>query len=109
MTKRASEETKQHWITNIQNQRASGFSIERWCKMNNIAMHAFHYWQKKFFPKAAIDRSAFIEIQDEKKECDSLISAGIVIEFQGIYIHLKRQFDPSTLKQCLKIVREVTC
>lgn len=109
MAKPTSEKVKHQWVANIQHQRASGLSIERWCQTNNIRTHVFHYWKRKLFPKATIDRSAFVEIQSEKKATDSLNQAGIFIEFQGVRIHLDRHFDSSTLKQCLKVVKEIVC
>lgn len=54
MARPASEETKQQWRTNIQNQHASGLPIERWCQANNIVKHAFHYWQKKLSLKLSL-------------------------------------------------------
>jgi hypothetical protein len=108
MGKPSSEEVKHQWLEKIQKQRASGLSIQSWCKANNIINHVFYYWEKKIFPKSIVDRSDFVELSN-KKNADALIRSEIFIEVQGMRIHVDRQFDPSTLKQCLKVIKEMSC
>lgn len=102
MTKPFSQEKRQEWKENILKQRESGLSINFWCLENNIASHTFYYWKNKLFPKTDLTRSCFTELTDEN-------GTGITIEFQAFCIHLDRQFDSSTLKRCLEVLKEVKC
>jgi len=104
-----SEDKKQQWNENILKQRESGLSVAVWCHENNFNTHTFGYWQKKLFPKI-LDSSAFAEIKD-RKDSENFIGkgAGITMEYQGVRIHLDKQFDLSVLKQCLEILRGAVC
>jgi len=97
------------WNENILKQRESGLSVAAWCSENNFNAHTFGYWQGKLFPKK-LDCSNFTEIKDKTNSEDfNLKRAGIVLEYQGIYIHLDKKFDSSVLRQCLAVVRGTIC
>lgn len=105
-----SEESKDQWKKNILKQRESGLSIACWCRNNNIADHSFYYWQRKFSLTTILDRSSFTEISDQKQIGTSdLKGAGIIIEYQGMRIHLEQQFETSVLKQCIEVLKETMC
>lgn len=107
MSRSLSEEKKQQWKNNILKQRESGLSVAAWCRENNVNTHTFGYWQSKIFSKD-LDSSSFTEIID-KKNPTNFKRTGIVLEYQGIHIHLDKEFDSSVLKQCLEIVRGAIC
>lgn len=109
MAKRAPEVLGQQWKVSILKQRESGLSIASWCRQNNIAVHTFYYWRDKLFTRATIDRSDFKEILEQKNVDISNKNSGIFLEYQGISIHIDRQFDPSALKECLKALKEMSC
>jgi hypothetical protein len=109
MPQQTSKEIQQQWKDNILKQRASGLSIASWCRQNNIIVSAFYYWRDKFFPQAILDHSDFTEIPNAKKTAISDKKPGISIEYQGIRILLDQQFDPSALKQCLEILKALSC
>ena len=108
MPRPASEEKKHQWEKNILKQQESGLSIPSWCHQNEISLYVFYYWKTKLFPKPGLERSAFSELFDDK-ECSVDTKAGLVIEYQGARIHVDRQFDPFTLKQCLNLLKGVEC
>ena len=98
----ASQEKRSMWEQKIRLQQQSGLSIERWCRENQISPHTFHYWKDRLFPKTVLTHSSFIELSDGK-------GTGIIIEHQGVRIHLDRHFEPETLKRCLAALKEITC
>lgn len=107
MAPRLSKEKRQKWKENILKQRESGLSATRWCAENDIVIYQFWYWQKKLFPKNVLDRSSFRELSD-KKSSPVPNQQGITIEYHGIRL-LLGQFESSTLKTCLEVLREVAC
>ena len=110
MSRTFSKEKRQQWKDHILKQRESGLSIVCWCRQNNILSQAFYYWQRKLFPKPILDRSDFTEVEDGKSsEAFDLKGTGITIEYHGIIIHLEKQFDHLTLKQCLTALKEAAC
>lgn len=110
MPKGLSEEQKQEWKKRVIDQRSSGLSAAKWCSQNKIANNTFHYWSKKLFPVPAVTSSSFTEISIEKRDpCLESKDSGIKVEYQEIYIHLDKCFDPKTLKQCLSALKEASC
>ena len=102
MPKPLSPEKRLEWEEKIQQQQASGLSIERWCLKAQIKTHTFHYWKDRLHPKVLLDRSCFTELSNAK-------SPGISIEYQGIRIHVDNQFDSITLQRCLAVLMGVKC
>lgn len=103
MAEPLSEEMKQQWKETIFEQRQSKLSIAAWCRQNKIVVHTFYYWQSKLFPKSPLNRSLFIEAVDGLGKP----SAEIILKYQGFDIHLNGDFNPSSLKRCLEVLK--TC
>ena len=101
MAKPLSEEVQKQWKDKIDEQRNSNLSIAAWCRQNGGNVHVFYYWQKKFYPKSPLSRSVFTEIIPKDEP-----SSGIVLEYQGISIHIHRHFDQLVLKKCLEVLKE---
>lgn len=95
-------EKQEEWKKLIQEQQASGLSIEQWCRDKGLRPHMFFYWRSRLFPKPKLNRKSFMEI-------DSLKDTGISIECNSIRIFLEKDFDPNVLKNCLKILKEFKC
>jgi len=102
MAKPFSKDLKRQWEENILKQRQSKLSIASWCRQNNLAAHVFYYWQSRLFAKPALDHSSFLEAVEEKND-----SSGIVLEYQGIKLHIEEHFNSSALKKCLEVLK--TC
>lgn len=101
MPKPLSLEKKLEWQERIRKQQESGLPIERWCRENQIAKHTFCYWRDKLSSKS-LSRSSFSELKDVEK-------TGIKLEYSGIFIHLDKDFESSTLKNCLAVLKEIKC
>jgi hypothetical protein len=91
MTKSSLAE-KEIWAERIQEQQASGLSIKKWCQSKKLWPHAFYYWKKALAP------ITFQEIADTSR-------CRVEITYQGVKIHL----ESSSLKQCLSVLKELTC
>jgi hypothetical protein len=96
-----SQEKRQEWEERFHKQKASGLSIKHWCRANQITSQSFHYWRAKLLPKE-VARSCFTELVDTK-------DVGILLEYNGVRIHLEKHFDVLTLKHCLEALRGITC
>ena len=107
----ASDAIKEQWKKRILNQRQSWLSIAAWCRQNHIVPYTFYYWRDKFLPKTSLDRTDFKEIPEQSFE-GALVqgqNSGISLQYHEFCIHLDRQFDLPCLKECLKILKEVSC
>jgi len=101
MTKQFSSEKRREWEEKVHKQEASGLSISRWCRENQIPIHMFHYWKNRIFPPT-LDRLSFTELVDHK-------GTGLAIECRGVRIYLDKNFEPSTLVRCLTVLKALKC
>lgn len=97
MAKPLSSEQRQEWAEKIQAQRASGLSVDRWCKNNQIASHVFYYWKQRLFPQPP-SQGCFTELVDQQ-------GCSIDIECQGSHIRI----ESPTLKQAFHILKGLKC
>lgn len=105
-----SEEVKQQWKERVLKQRESGLSMAAWCRNHNIAVHSLGYWRDKFFPKnTELSRSDFCEIPSKNKVTGVLDKPGLFLEYQGVRIYVEKAFEYSSLKQCLRAIKEAQC
>jgi len=100
MPRPTSEEKRCEWQEKVRLQQESGQNIAHWCRVNQVHYDSFLYWRKRFSaPPAQIDRSSFKELSDPSA------IAGITIEYKEAKITLTKQFDSSTLTQCLQVLK----
>jgi hypothetical protein len=97
----SSPEKIRAWEETILQQQKSGLSIERWCRENQVVVCQFHYWKSKLFPRQ-ITASGFKELPQAR-------DVGLTIDCDGIRIHLDPDFDSTTLKRCLAVIKEMRC
>ena len=103
MAQRFSTEKKREWKEKILDQQKSNQSILQWCRKNQVPYHSFLYWKNRLFSDLSFSRASFKELSSETKE------SGIAIQCKGMQILLSKNFDPITLKQSLRILKEALC
>lgn len=99
------------WSKKIKQWKFSGKSARAWCHQNQVVYTTFMGWCKRL----EINKSAqtiqkrslknqFIELKDPTK-----VYPEISLEYNGVIIHLKGEFDHSLMKKCLAVLRGVQC
>ena len=102
------------WKDKVLECQASGKTIRAWCLENHIPITTFYGWkarlQKSFKDrplaksKAKKVKQGFVELKDPTP-CDP----GLILECEGIKIHLQANFDSLILRRCLDCLRGVRC
>jgi hypothetical protein len=110
----ASGKKDPQWKDKVLEWQASGKSIRAWCLENQIPVTTFYGWkarlQKSLKDKSLAKSKAkkikqeFIELKDPQS-CDS----GLILEYEGVKIHLQSNFDQLILKRCLDCLRSTPC
>jgi hypothetical protein len=92
------------WEKRLDECRASGLSIKKWCQENNIVYQTFQYWKAKILKdrssrhqRASITRKSFTELVDRPH----IDPAGVEIVISRASIRLHKGFDEDTLRSCL--------
>lgn len=107
--------SREYWEIKVQEWLSSGRSAKSWCKENQISYNTFLGWrarleqnnQKTNLLKNAdpsFSKPHFIELNETPK-----LSSGIMLEYNGIKIHLQPEFDAFSLEKCLNILRGAAC
>jgi hypothetical protein len=98
----------------IEQWRLSGLSARQWCQQNAIPYSTFMRWcassnkEESTLP-SALSPSSFIEIVEAPSSSKNTNCSGVIIECQGINIHLVKGFDSTVLQNCIKVLKEGTC
>lgn len=96
------EALRTQWKQNIEQWQASGKTIVAWCQENDISVHVFYYWRKKYekpfrsFPES----NPFVELS-QANESDS----GLAIDCRGVTVRLSKNFDRATLVNCIQTLQ----
>ena len=92
----ATSQKLQEWEEKIRVQKQSGLAVIAWCHQNGVPYHCFKYWRSRLMQTPDLARSSFKELADNPS------GSGVVIEKKGLRIHVAKDFDVSTLSQCLR-------
>lgn len=100
------------WKEKVLAWQASGKSVSVWCLENQISTTTFYGWRARLEkspkdltkPKDMKVKQEFVELKDQQS-CD----AGIILEYEGVKIHLQANFDQLILKRCLDCLRGAQC
>ena len=96
------------WKLKIEQYQASGLCGKTWCSQQGVKYRQFRYWKRKFKVENSredLDNSStnsFVELKES-----SNASTRIRLECKGIILHVSKQFDASTLSECLMLLREI--
>ena len=96
-----------NWKEKVLEWQASGKSGKTWCIENAIPYSTLCGWNKRLRDvqdPSAIGGKRFIELKEIPYS-----ETGIVLEYQGVKIHLKAGFDLKTLEECLRCVGDLRC
>ncbi len=97
------------WKEKVREWETSNKRVNEWCRENNIPYTTLHGWRQRLKKSghknvSTKDTANFIELKDNPTP-----DPGVVLEYQGIKIQLKREFDKIVLKDCLDCLRGVLC
>lgn len=103
-----------NWKVKVLEWQASGKSVRVWCLENHIPVTTFYGWKARL-EKSPKDKSLaksraekvkqeFIELKDQPS-CGS----SLILECDGMKIHLPANFDPLILRRCLDCLRGAPC
>ena len=103
-----------NWKDKVLEWQVSGKSIRGWCLENHIPITTFYGWKARLekLPKdrflkkskAIKVKQEFIELKDQP-----FSDSHLILEYEGVKIHLQANFDQVVLKQCLDCLRSASC
>lgn len=96
-------ETEQHWQAIFQQQRESGLTKAKFCKLNNITASAFYAWAKKLRSQQAIDKQQVVPLvfTDIKPEPEQQLHLTLP---NGYQLSFLPSLEPSKLQQFLHVL-----
>jgi len=93
------EERVTRWQRLVHEQTQSGMSASAFCKENQLNLHGFYSWRRRFKTESGPKLTgAFLELVPSSK----VREAGVRIRLDGrLSIELDRDFDPFTLRNAI--------
>jgi len=104
MTELSKEE---QWRSHIEACTSSGMSAKAWCKANNVILHKYHYWKRKF--KAAEGKPAnglpeWAPLITKVHQADLLETTPIVLQINDYKVELTQGFDKKALLELMSLL-----
>ena len=109
----AKGKVNRNWKKYVLEWQKSGKKSAGWCRENNIPLTTFLGWKKRLKigskDSRGMKKPEFIEIKNALSNTSITPDSGIVLECNGVKVHLKNIFDKETLKECLDCLRGISC
>ena len=103
----AQNEKREFWKTHIEGWRASGITQKEYCHRNELKLHRFHYWRKKYTRTIPPQGPSIVEV-GMTGALTSLLpvrpSPMHLVVDGGHRTELRRDFDPVALEQLLQVL-----
>ncbi|MFA4837633.1 MAG: hypothetical protein WC749_16405 [Dehalococcoidia bacterium] len=90
--------SESEWATKITAWRNSGLSIAAWCRENVEGYHRFLYWRQRLQELEHGKSGSFVPLH--------VATTPILLECNGIYVHISPGFDAGLLKDVLSFLKK---
>lgn len=104
------EQKRSYWSTHINSWQASRLSQSQYCRSHELKFHQFVYWRRKLAPKPAA-AVRLVQVPTAAvafaSGCGPRSAALRVALTADLSIEVSPGFDPSTLKQLVRALREI--
>lgn len=106
-TRLAAQQVRLHeWSGIIRARNESGLTVKEFCIQNNITETQYFYWLRKL-RTSAIEASGmqFVELPaPTETTVEEIDDAGVIIELNGVKIHVNNAGCRSTLSMVLEVI-----
>jgi hypothetical protein len=99
------------WANKIESWKQSGKSAQAWCQENQIVYSTFLGWCRRFHISFPIKKNPKSREPENFIELKERITVGseISLEYSGLIMHLKGEFDFALLEKCIALLRGIAC
>jgi transposase-like protein len=103
----ATNELKKEWEVRIADFKASGQSGAAWCAANNVNVHQFYYWVKKFKSSNSADVQSSkwysLEVSNHLQDPTN----NLLIRVGEVTIEVKPDYNPDLLLNVIRTIRTI--
>lgn len=87
------------WTNKITAWQRSGLTVAAWCRNNSVSYHSFLFWRKRLQAEVHREGGRFLELTVTPT------SSPILLECNGITVHVSSGFDPALLWDVLSLLK----
>ena len=96
-------ERRQFWEGHVDHWKTSGLTQAEYCRQNDLRVHSFWYWRKRFCPKNTSATLVELPIRGALSGPFLNLPASLCLVINGLCrIEVTKGFDPETLKQLIE-------
>lgn len=88
------------WTDKITDWQRSGLTVAAWCRNNSVSYHSFLFWRKRLQTEARREGGRFVELTVAPS------SSPILLECNGVTVHVSSGFDPALLWDVLSLLKK---
>jgi len=88
------------WTDKITAWQRSGLNVAAWCRNNSVSYHSFLFWRKRLQTETHREGGRFVEL------AVTLTSSPILLECNGVTVHVSSGFDPALLWDVLSLIKK---
>ena len=105
------QELAQEWRERLDDFAQSGRSVVDWCYFNQVSVHQYYYWKRRFAAETAPSspKDGWIPVEIVEKPASSPAATGVTVHIAGAAIQLTAGFDPATLRAVVLALAAIPC
>lgn len=100
------EQYRKLWKERLKDFDKSGLTIKAWCKENQLKVHQFYYWRKKFNAEQT-PSITLVPIDLTQMNNQTIQDSTMKIHVGSINLEIHSGFNPSQLKEVMKVLMEI--
>ena len=95
------------WRKNLAERLNTGIPVNQWCKDNGYTKHQYYYWNRKINMSKDAAEVSFADVTGKCRTSEIMhTSPDITIRHKDLVIVIPDGFNPSSLAELLKVLRE---
>ena len=103
-TKLATKQIRmQQWAATIKDCRASGMTVDDYCRQHGISHDAYYYWLRKV-KEAALIQSGFVEITPPEAP-ETAIPVTLTAKINDVTLEIKEGVSSEFLANVIRVIR----
>lgn len=101
------EKYQKLWEDRVKDFENSDLTMKSWCEANKVKTHQLHYWKKKFKSNKGKKQYNLVKVDLNQVQNQTTEESSIQLQVGSVVLDVKSGFNPTLLKDVVKVLMEV--